>query len=88
VTNQLRRSGVHLIDRYAQRMLIENGIADGADFFHIDALFSAVAMQVGCDLQLTLMASSLSACPASLARNSATASTSSVMTSSTRLPTS
>jgi hypothetical protein len=59
VTNQLRRSPVHLIGRYAQRMLIENGIADGVDFFHMDALSSAVAMKVSCDLQLTLMASSL-----------------------------
>ena len=40
-------------------MLIENGIADGIDFFHMDALSSAVAMKVSCDLQLTLMASSL-----------------------------
>ena len=59
LTNQLRRSTVHLIGRYAQRMLIENGIADGVDFFHMDALSSAVAMKVSCDLQLTLMASSL-----------------------------
>ena len=29
------------------------------DFFHMDALSSAVAMKVNCDLQLTLMASSL-----------------------------
>ena len=40
-------------------MLIENGIADSIDFFHMDALSSAVAMKVNCDLQLTLMASSL-----------------------------
>jgi len=59
LTNQLRRSAVHLVGRYAQRMLIENGIADGIDFFHMDALSSAVAMKVSCDLQLTLMASSL-----------------------------
>ena len=58
LTNQLRRSATKLIDRYAQRMLIENGIADGIDFFHMDALSSAVAMKVNCDLQLTLMASS------------------------------
>src|SRR6185312_7042791 len=45
--------------RYAQRMLIENNIADGVDFFHMDALSSAVAMKANCDLQLTLMASSL-----------------------------
>lgn len=59
ITNQLRRSPVTLIGRYAQRMIIENGIADGIDFFHMDALSSAVAMKVNCDLQLTLMGSSL-----------------------------
>ena len=59
LTNQLTRSASHLIDRYAQRMLIENNIADGIDFFHMDALSSAVAMKINCDLQLTLMASSL-----------------------------
>jgi hypothetical protein len=59
LTNQLRRTPAKLIERYAQRMLIENGIADGIDFFHMDALSSAVALKVNCDLQLTLMASSL-----------------------------
>jgi hypothetical protein len=59
LTNQLRRTPVHLVGRYAQRMLIENGIADNVDFFHMDALSSAVAMKASCDLQLTLMASSL-----------------------------
>ena len=32
---------------------------DGIDFFHLDALSSAVALKVNCDLLLTLMASSL-----------------------------
>ena len=59
LTNQLTRSARQLIDRYARRMLIENQIADGIDFFHLDALSSAVALKVNCDLQLTLMASSL-----------------------------
>jgi transposase len=59
LTNQLKRSASHLIGRYAQRMLIENNIEDGIDFFHMDALSSAVAIKVNCDLQLTLMASSL-----------------------------
>jgi hypothetical protein len=59
LTNQLTRSASQLIGRYAQRMLIENNIEDGIDFFHMDALSSAVAMKVNCDLQLTLMASSL-----------------------------
>ena len=38
LTNQLSRSASHLIGRYAQRMLIENNIEDGIDFFHMDAL--------------------------------------------------
>jgi hypothetical protein len=59
LTNQLRRSAAKLIGRYARRMLIENNIEDGVNFFHIDALSSAVALKVNCDLQLTLMASSL-----------------------------
>ena len=59
LTNQLTRTAAHLVGRYAQRMIIENSIADGIDFFHMDALSSAVAMKVNCDLQLTLMASSL-----------------------------
>lgn len=59
LTNQLRRAPATLIARYAQRMVIENQIAEGINFFHMDALSSAVAMKVNCDLQLTLMASSL-----------------------------
>ena len=59
ITNQLHKTPAKLIERYAQRMIIENRIADGIDFFHMDALSSAVAMKVNCDLQLTLMASSL-----------------------------
>jgi len=59
LTNQLARSAAKLIERYARRMLIENNIEDGIEFFHLDALSSAVAMKVNCDVQLTLMASSL-----------------------------
>jgi hypothetical protein len=59
LTNQLTRSAPKLIERYARRMIIENNIQDGIDFFHMDALSSAVPMKVDCDLQLTLMGSSL-----------------------------
>ena len=59
LTNQLKRSATTLVDSYARRMLIENSIQDGVDFFHMNALSSAVAMRVNLDLQLTLMASSL-----------------------------
>jgi hypothetical protein len=59
LTNQMTPVAARLIERYARRMIIENSIEDGIDFFHMDALSSAVAMKVDCDLQLTLMASSL-----------------------------
>jgi hypothetical protein len=59
LTNQLRRSASDLIEHYARRMLIENTISDSIDFFHMDALSSAVALKINCDLQLTLMGSSL-----------------------------
>lgn len=59
LTNQMRRSAKSLIERYAQRMVIENGIADSINFFHMDALSSAVPMKINCDLQLTLIANSL-----------------------------
>jgi len=59
ITNQISRSAPKLIRRYAQRMIIENNIQDGIDFFHMDALSSTVPMKVNFDLQLTLMASSL-----------------------------
>ena len=59
LTNQLKLSPVALLTRYAQRMLIENGISEAIQFFHLDALSSMVGMKVDFDLQLTLMASSL-----------------------------
>jgi hypothetical protein len=59
LTNQLTRPAAKLIGRYAPRMIVENTIEDGIDFFHMDALSSAVALKVNCDLELTLMASSL-----------------------------
>jgi hypothetical protein len=59
LTNDLNATPSNLITRYAQRMLIENGIAEAIHFFHIDALSSMVGLKVDFDLQLTLMASSL-----------------------------
>jgi hypothetical protein len=59
LTNQLKASPSKLVGRYARRMIIENGIQDSVDFFHMDALSSVVAMKVNCDVMLTVMASSL-----------------------------
>ena len=38
LTNVLTRPAAQLISRYAQRMIVENTIEDGIDFFHMDAL--------------------------------------------------
>jgi hypothetical protein len=59
LTNHLQLGPVPLLTRYAQRMLIENGISEAIQFFHIDALSSMVGMKADFDMQLTLMASSL-----------------------------
>ncbi len=59
LTNNSKIRCPALVTRYAQRMLIENGIAEAVQFFHLDALSSMVGLKVDFELQLTLMASSL-----------------------------
>jgi hypothetical protein len=59
LTNNRKIGLTALVTRYAQRMLIENGISEAVQFFHIDALSSMVGLKVDFDLQLTLMASTL-----------------------------
>jgi hypothetical protein len=59
LTNDLKSSLPALITRYAQRMLIENGLADSVDFFHLDALSSAVALNVDFDVLLTIIGSGI-----------------------------
>jgi len=59
LTNHRALGGAALITRYAQRMLIENGISEAIQFFHLDALSSMVGLKVDFDLQITLMASAL-----------------------------
>lgn len=66
LTNDFETKPAHLVERYAHRMIIvelcefhENNIAENIDFFHLDALSSAVAMQVDLDVMLTLIANGL-----------------------------
>lgn len=59
LTNDLASPCPGLVTRYAQRMLIENGISEVIQFFHLDALSSMVGLKVDFDLQITLMAASL-----------------------------
>lgn len=59
LTNNFKMHCPALVTRYAQRMLVENGIADAVQFFHVDALSSLVGLRVDLDLPVTLMASGL-----------------------------
>lgn len=54
-----KRTVKQLIQRYAQRMLIENALSDAVRFFHMDALSSAVGMKVDFDMALLVIASGL-----------------------------
>lgn len=59
LTNNFESECPALVTRYAQRMLIENGISEAIQFFHLDALSSMVGLKVDFDLQMTIMAGSL-----------------------------
>jgi hypothetical protein len=59
LTNNFESECPALVTRYAQRMLIENGISEAIQFFHLDALSSMVGLKVDFDLQITIMAGSL-----------------------------
>jgi hypothetical protein len=59
LTNDTTSKLKPVITRYAKRMLIENGLADAIDFFHLDALSSAVALNVDFDVLLTVIGSGI-----------------------------
>ncbi|MDP2815200.1 MAG: transposase [Rectinemataceae bacterium] len=59
LTNDMKPTPRQLITRYAQRMVIENSLAESVDFFHLDALSSAVPLKVDFDVLLTVLASGL-----------------------------
>lgn len=59
LSNDRRATLAKLIQRYAQRMLIENALSDAVRFFHVDALSSAVGLKVDFDMALLVLASGL-----------------------------
>ncbi len=59
LSNDFATQSADLVHRYARRMLIENSIAENVGFFHLDALSSAIALQVDLDVMLTLVANAL-----------------------------
>src|SRR5215207_819521 len=56
LTNNHTAKPAKLIDRYAQRMTIEQRLAEQIRSFHLDALSSAVALNVDLDTTLTVWA--------------------------------
>jgi hypothetical protein len=59
LTNDMTSKLAPIITRYAKRMLIENGLSDAIGFFHLDALSSAVALNVDFDVLLTVVGSAI-----------------------------
>lgn len=56
LTNALTAPPAPLLTRYAQRMVIENAIADGVAFFHLDALCSGLQLEVDFSVAWTVAA--------------------------------
>jgi transposase len=61
ITNGRNAKAKHLIERYARRMTIEQRLAEAIRAFHLDALASAVALNVDLDVVLTVAADAVCA---------------------------
>jgi hypothetical protein len=59
LTNDAEMPPAQVVERYARRMLIENCLSENVEFFHLDALSSAIAIQLDLDVMLTLIANGL-----------------------------
>ncbi len=57
LTNHTRLGPAKLLERYAQRVPIENSIAEQVGFLHVDALSSDVRLKVELDVVLSVIAS-------------------------------
>jgi hypothetical protein len=56
LTNNYKSKAAQLVDRYAKRMTIEQRLEEGIRSFHLDALSSAVALNVDLDTSLSVAA--------------------------------
>jgi hypothetical protein len=61
ITNDHRSSPRQLIERYARRMTIEQRLAEAIRSFHLDALASAVPLNVDLDVVLSVLAGAVCA---------------------------
>lgn len=61
ITNHLTATPKYLLERYARRMTIEQRLAEAIRSFHLDALSSAVPLNVDLDVVLSVLAHSVCA---------------------------
>jgi Helix-turn-helix domain len=61
ITNHTAATAKFLLERYAQRMTIEQRLAEAIRSFHLDALCSTVPLNIELDVVLSLLASALCA---------------------------
>ena len=61
VTNDFAASAKQLVERYARRMTIEQGLAEAIRSFHLDALAGAVPLNIDLDVVLSVLAGAVCA---------------------------
>lgn len=59
LTNDFKSTTKQIITKYARRWLVEKGIAEEIDFFHLNLLSSSVVIKVDFDLTMTILANTL-----------------------------
>jgi transposase len=59
LTNDWQRQTAQLISQYGRRWLVEKGISEQIDFFHLNSLSSSIVVKVDFDLTLTVAAHNL-----------------------------
>jgi hypothetical protein len=59
ITNDRQRQTAQIISQYGRRWLVEKGISEQIDFFHLNSLSSSIVVKVDFDLTLTLAAHNL-----------------------------
>jgi hypothetical protein len=59
LTNQWEWETAQIISQYGRRWLVEKGISEQIDFFHLNSLSSSIVVKVDFDLTLTLTAHNL-----------------------------
>lgn len=59
ITNDFNSKLKNIVKKYARRWLVEKGIAEQIDFFHLNRVSSSIIVKVDFDLTMTVVASTL-----------------------------